>query len=132
MVFKVGSDRQNLTLGQLGSLILSKVPSAKLNVVNDNVDKRNYRVNFRRIREDLGFLPLWNISDGIDQVLDAIRNGLVTDYRNPKYSNVRFLEEEGREMLKVQNGWAKDLLEMAWFVEGLQPESRSMSISTGD
>lgn len=111
MVFNVGSDEQNLTLGDIGALIVQKVPSAKLAIVDHNVDKRNYRVSFRRIREELGFLPIWGISDGMDQVLDAVRNGDVSDYRLPKYSNVRFLKQEGREMLKVQNGWAKDLIE---------------------
>lgn len=131
MIFNVGSDEQNLTLGQVGSLILDKVPEAKLKIFDENVDVRNYRVNFRRIRDDLGFLPLWNIADGVDQVLQAIESGAVSDYRVPKYSNVRFLEEEGREALKVQNGWAKDLIEMPFLADGLSDDS-SLSLSTGD
>ena len=132
MIFNVGSDEQNLTLGQVGSLILGKVPAARLKVIDENVDIRNYRVNFRRVREDLGFLPLWNISDGVDQVLAAIQSGAVTDYRVPKYSNVRFLEEEGRGALKVQNGWAKDLIEMPWLGEGLSDGADSLTLSAGD
>lgn len=120
-ILNVGSDEQNLTLGDVGRMILQVVPSAKLRYIEHGVDKRNYRVNFRRIREELGFEPKWSIEEGIEQVLDAVRTGRVTDYLDPKYSNVKFLTEDGRDMLKVQNGWAHELIYKPWFhdVEGV-------------
>lgn len=132
MIFNVGSDDQNLTLAQVGALVVQKVPTAKMKIVNENVDKRNYRVNFRRIREDLGFLPLWSVSDGVDQVLHAIRSGAVRDYRISKYSNLTFLKEQGRDVLKVQNGWAKDLIENGWMPEPLSAESSAIAMTAGD
>lgn len=128
-VFNVGSDEQNLTLGDVGRLILNKVPSAKLKFVEDNVDIRNYRVSFGRIREQLGFLPFWSISEGVDQVLDAIRSGAVTDYKNSKYSNVSYLKAHASDILKVQNGWAKHLLENGWVPESLVDEA---AVSSAD
>ena len=132
MIFNVGSDEQNHTLGQVGTLILEKVPSARLNFINENVDRRNYRVNFRRIRETLGFLPMWSLSEGVDQVLNAIRSGAVPDYRIPKYSNFSFLKEHGHDALKVQNGWAKDMIESAWLGETFISETGSYTVSAGD
>lgn len=132
MIFNVGSDEQNLTLGQVGSLIAAKVPTARLTFVNENVDRRNYRVNFRRIRESLGFLPMWSLSEGIDQVLNAIRSGAVHDYRISKYSNVIFLKEQGRDALKVQNGWAKDMIEGSWLGDSFIAEDRRFTASAGD
>lgn len=109
-VFNVGSDEQNLTLGELGKLINRMVPSAKLTINNRGVDSRNYRVSFRLIRERLGFVPKWTMESGVEQVIAAIRSGEVTDYHDPMYSNVKFLSEEsGRP--KPQNGWAERLIE---------------------
>jgi hypothetical protein len=93
---------------------LRQIPTARLKFVEENVDKRNYRVSFYRIRERLGFTPLWTIEEGISQVFRAISQNGALDYRDARCSNVKFLSEEGRDMLKVQNGWAKDLIECSW------------------
>ena len=50
-------------------------------------------------------------------MLEAIRENQVVDYRNPKYSNVKFLSDEGREVLKVQNGWAKEMIDRVWICD---------------
>lgn len=92
-VFNVGSDEQNATLGHVGRLINDLVPEAEYVDSGRDGDRRNYRVSFRRIREELGFHPEWTLEAGVRQVLDALRSGRVTDYRDPKYSNVRYLAE---------------------------------------
>lgn len=112
-IFNVGSDEQNRTLGQVGELVQRMVPSAELTCTDDDsIDRRNYRVSFARVRQALQFSPEWTIEAGITQVLEEIRNGNVTDYLDPRYSNVKFLSEEvGRNKLPVQNGWAKELVD---------------------
>jgi nucleoside-diphosphate-sugar epimerase len=106
LIFNVGCDEQNRTLGQVGELIRAMVPGSVLRCTEDNVDRRNYRVEFRRIREALGFEPVWKIEAGIQQVLDAIVSGKVTNYQDPKYSNVKFLSEpDAREHLAVMEDW---------------------------
>ncbi len=106
VIFNVGCDEQNKTLGQVGELIQAMVPGSVLRCTEENVDRRNYRVEFRRIREAIGFHPVWKIEAGVQQVLDAIRSGKVTDYQDSKYSNVKFLSEpDGREQLPVMEDW---------------------------
>jgi nucleoside-diphosphate-sugar epimerase len=107
-IFNVGSDEQNLTLGQVGRIINDMVPSAELKITDDNVDRRNYRVSFRRIREWLGFQPKWTVEAGIQQVIDAIQSGKVVDYHNPIYSNVKVLSEEP---MKLHKGWAEGMMQ---------------------
>jgi nucleoside-diphosphate-sugar epimerase len=110
-IFNVGSDEQNRTLGQIGRLIQSMVPDAKLIAANLQSDRRNYRVDFRRIRDVLDFRAEWTLEQGVQQVLDAITEGKVMDYRDAKYSNVKYLTEElPPEVLKAQNGWAHDMI----------------------
>jgi nucleoside-diphosphate-sugar epimerase len=113
-IFNVGSDEQNRTLGEIGDLIRQFVPTAALKCTDDDtVDRRNYHVKFARIREALGFLPQWSIEEGVMQVLEAIATGKVVNYRDARYSNVKFLsEEDGRSKLPVTNGWAKEMVEV--------------------
>jgi len=112
VIFNVGCDEQNRTLGQIGELIRDMVPGSVLRCTEDNVDRRNYRVEFRRIRETLGFEPVWKIEAGVRQVLDAIASGKVTDYQDPKYSNVKFLSApDARECLPVHEDWVTKFLQ---------------------
>jgi nucleoside-diphosphate-sugar epimerase len=105
-IFNVGSDEQNRTLGQVGELIASMVPGSIISCTEDDVDRRNYRVEFRRIREMLGFAPAWTLEGGIQQVLDAILGGKISNYQDPKYSNVKVLSAPvTRETLPVLEDW---------------------------
>jgi nucleoside-diphosphate-sugar epimerase len=91
--YNVGSDEQNATLGDVGKLIHRLVPEAEYIDSGRDGDRRNYRVSFRRIRDELGFLPEWSLEGGVRQVLHALDSGAVGNYRDPKYSNVLYLSE---------------------------------------
>jgi nucleoside-diphosphate-sugar epimerase len=108
--FNVGSDDQNFTIQEVGELIHSLVPTARLVNLGPDTDRRNYRVAFAKIRAALGFTPEWTIDAGVRQVLRAIEGGHVKDYRDAKYSNVKHLTDESTPRLLRQEGWAYDLL----------------------
>ncbi len=111
-IFNVGSDEQNYTITQIGEMIQKKVPSAQIINKGDEVDPNNYRVGFGKIKHVLGFHPEWTIDQGIDQVLAEIESGSVKDYKQPQYSNIKFLTEEGITMLdRHEDGWASRLLD---------------------
>ena len=58
-----------------------------------------------------GFTPNWTVEDGVCQVVQAIQNGYVLDYRDAQYSNERFLSEMGAGGLAPpQIRWAHDLV----------------------
>lgn len=92
-VFNVGSNGQNTTLGDLGELIRSRVPTAEIVISDGDGDRRNYRVNFDRISRELGFAPRWSLQAGVEQVIQALRSGAVSDYSGAQYSNVKSLQE---------------------------------------
>jgi len=51
------------------------------------------------------------VERGVEQVIEAIRSGKVSDYRDAKYSNVKFLTEEGLFRLERKGeSWAYQLL----------------------
>lgn len=110
--FNVGSNEQNMTLSQVGQLIKRLVPEAQLIELGQDGDRRNYRVDFSKIHHQLGFKPQWTVESGVNQVIDAIRSGRIRDYRDPAYSNVKYLSEDSSsEVLKrYYAGWERELL----------------------
>src|SRR5262249_36510386 len=109
-IFNVGSDEQNKTIQQIGELIREQVIGAEL-VLNENAaDKRNYRVSFSKIRNQLGNLPNWTLEQGVSQVTEAVAAGDIRDYKDAKYSNVKFLSESGAiEIIRADDDWAREL-----------------------
>ena len=113
-IFNIGSNDQNYTIRQIGELIQGHIPGAIMINRDDEVDTRNYWVNFNKFRRTLGFSAKWTIDEGVEQVIQAIRSGKVSDYKDARYSNVKYLTEEGIfRLAKHENGWAYQLLNEA-------------------
>jgi nucleoside-diphosphate-sugar epimerase len=112
-IFNVGSDEQNCTIQQVGELVQSMVPGSELVNMGSGGDRRNYRADFRKIREQLNFHPQWTIERGIQQVIDVISSGQVAEYQSPKYSNVKFLSAANASRFVLnQSNWAYDLVRL--------------------
>ena len=109
-IFNVGSNDQNYTITQVGELVHEQVISAELEINTEDTDRRNYRVDFSKIRNQINFKPQWTVQQGIEQVLEAIANGEVDDYQEAKYSNVKFLTQADTAVA-VRSNWARELLE---------------------
>jgi nucleoside-diphosphate-sugar epimerase len=93
-IFNVGDDRLNHTLTAVAEHIREVFPGIRVEQV-DNTDHRNYRVSFKKIRERLGFTCSKTLADGIFELKNALTTGVVVDYQDPFYSNVRFLQMHG-------------------------------------
>ena len=109
-VFNVGSNAQNYKINQVGDIIQQLVPDAAIVHKDDAADLRNYWVDFNKIDHALGFAPAWTVEQGVKQVIEAIQSGKVGDYRDARYSNIKFLKEEGIYLLtNNESSWALDL-----------------------
>jgi len=114
-IFNVGSEDQNKTLGELGAMIQRQVPTAECVYSISDGDRRNYRVRFTKIAQRLNFKPKWTLEAGIAQVIKAFQDGMVTDYRDDRYSNVQFLtNKEGQKYLTTDIAWLKSLIEHSY------------------
>lgn len=110
-VFNVGCDEQNYTIQQMAEIIQQLVPASELISMGSDTDKRNYKVSFSKIKNTLGFEPQWTVEQGVRQVIEAIESGRVINYQDAKYSNVKFLSDEGTSrLIRRQNRWAHDLI----------------------
>ena len=72
-VFNAGGEVNNFTKQGILDNLLASLPDAKIRHKEHGSDPRNYRVNFRKVREALGFIPKYTIDHGVREVLGAIR-----------------------------------------------------------
>ena len=56
-IFNVGSNAQNYTIQQVAEIVHRLVPMAELKNMETKTDRRNYRVNFKKIRNAVRFSP---------------------------------------------------------------------------
>lgn len=116
-VFNVGSDEQNYTINQIGAMIQANIPTAQI-VSKEDIDKNDYRVGFAKIRKQLGYEPEWTVQRGIEQVIQAIQSGQIKDYKQPEYSNIKFLSMEGITRLdRHESDWASRLINDEFYPE---------------
>jgi nucleoside-diphosphate-sugar epimerase len=93
-IFNVGDDRLNFTLGQIAEKIREHFPDTQIQEV-ENSDRRNYRVSFAKIRNQIGFTCERTLDDGIREISAAFDRGTIADYQEAFYSNVKFLRLMG-------------------------------------
>ena len=93
---------ENLTIKQAAERI-SKVTGCKINVSNDNEDKRNYKVSAEKLKQ-IGFEPSKTIEDAINEIKETIDNGQLSNYDDAKYSNYKLLfgSKEMQEKVFIQ------------------------------
>lgn len=88
--FNVGGDNNNFTKQMVVDQICKQLPDAKYSIVEGGFDRRNYRVNFSRIKDVLYFTPHYDVGQGIAQLIYALQQGLFSDHdQNPNFYNNR-------------------------------------------
>jgi nucleoside-diphosphate-sugar epimerase len=92
--FNVGDSRLNHTLQDVAEIVQEVFPGTRVEQV-ENADRRNYRVNFDKIRDRLGFSARYTIRDGVEELKAAFEQGLIQDYKDLRYNNQRFLQMAG-------------------------------------
>ena len=96
-VFNLGSDEQNYRIIDLAREVckaLNKDPEECIELRPSDADVRSYRVSFRKIRERLGFRPMYTVADGAREVWRALEEGRV------KPSSKNWTVKRYRELLE--------------------------------
>jgi nucleoside-diphosphate-sugar epimerase len=87
-VYNVGDTSENYTKKMIVSEIEQQLPGCQVKYVQKNEDPRDYRVNFDKIRDRLGFRITLNVPQGIAQTIHAVQAGFFGNPDDPKYKNV--------------------------------------------
>jgi nucleoside-diphosphate-sugar epimerase len=90
-VFNIAN--QNLRVVDLVDVFEDINPRLQVEFVpTDDLDRRDYRVDTTRMREE-GFRPMTSVRLGAEQLVDAIISGLVPDPESIFYRNAKWLKE---------------------------------------
>lgn len=92
-VFNAGSDQNNLTKRMIVESILKLIPSGKVDFVEGGLDKRNYRVDFSKVKKHFSFETEWTVEMGVEELISNLKKGLfIESDNNPNYFGNYFLE----------------------------------------
>ena len=96
-VFNVGHTHENFTKHMIIEEVLKHVPEAadRVSFQEGGVDPRNYKVDFSKIRDVLGFVPNHSVRRYVPELVGAMRSGLfsrVDELRN-YYGNYEIVTE---------------------------------------
>ncbi len=90
-IFNVGDRRLNMTILQVAEAVQSvvgKTRNVEILVREDAADKRNYRVCFEKIRQQLGFEATISVVQGIQEMMEHLLMGDYRRYKNREFSNL--------------------------------------------
>jgi len=87
-VFNVGDTKENYQKKMLAEELKKLVPDLKVKYVQKDEDPRDYRVSFEKISKVLGFKITKTVPEGMKDIIQIIRDGIISDPDNTKYSNI--------------------------------------------
>jgi len=86
-VYNVGETTENYQKQMIVEEIKKQIPDAKIKYVKKDEDPRDYKVNFEKIKKELGFQIKKRLPDGVAQVKKIIEDQFLEDPDNMKYRN---------------------------------------------
>lgn len=87
-VFNVGDTSENYQKQMIVDEIKKQIPSANIKYVKRDEDPRDYRVNFDKIKNELGFKITKTVPKGIAQIIKVVQDGFLNNPDDQKYKNV--------------------------------------------
>lgn len=87
-VFNVGSTEENYNKGMIIEEVCKVVPNVKVNYVESSEDPRDYRVNFDKIKNELGYTITKKVPEGVKEIYTLLKTGIVTDSFGQKFRNI--------------------------------------------
>ena len=83
-VFNAGGDTNNYTKKMIIDAIVEQIPESRISYSSNGSDPRNYRVSFNKVKTILGFEPQYSVKDGINELINAMKQGVFADSLNDK------------------------------------------------
>lgn len=87
-VFNVGDTNENYTKQMIVNEITKLLPNSKIKYVAKKEDPRDYKVNFDKIKNELGFKISMTVPEGILEIKRAILEKLILNPEDQKYYNI--------------------------------------------
>ena len=92
-IFNVGTETGNVTKIQLAKLVQEFLPQTEIEIRPLQEDPRNYKVSFKKIKNQLNFEANMSVRDGISEIITSIKEGKL-DPRDSEFSNMSKMTEK--------------------------------------
>jgi nucleoside-diphosphate-sugar epimerase len=86
-VFNVGDTSENYTKRMIIDEIQKQIANCRIKYVEKKEDPRDYRVNFDKIKKELGFNISMRLPDGIRELNEIVGSGIIRDVDDQRYYN---------------------------------------------
>ena len=89
-VFNVGSDDQNYQIDEVAEIIGTALGGIPIARDNSNLDARDYRVSFNKLKGVLGFAPQQTVENAARVIMERLQSGAIKDPSQRIYYNHYF------------------------------------------
>jgi len=98
-VYNVGSEEQNYRIKEVAQIISTSIgqhtgENVTITTESGNTDNRDYRVSFKKIRDELGFCTKHTVSDAVKEIYDRLESGVIKNPKQKVYYNHYFDSSE--------------------------------------
>jgi nucleoside-diphosphate-sugar epimerase len=93
-IYNVGSEEQNYCIRDVAEIISLSLGNISVNTETDVDDSRDYRVSFRRIRDELAFKVKHSIEEASSEIFIKLVSGEIKDPKQKFYYNHYFDSSE--------------------------------------
>ena len=92
-IYNLGTDDGNYTKDEIVDLVIKRLPDTTVTYkdLTFGGDMRDITVSFSKIRRELGFTAALTVDDGVREVVQILRDGLIRNPQDEKYTNARFI-----------------------------------------
>ena len=92
-IYNLGSSAGNLSKDKIVEVILRRLPETTVRYkdLTFGGDMRDFHVSYEKIQEKLGFETRFTIEDGVREVLNALRSGIIDNPKDDRYRNAKFI-----------------------------------------
>ena len=92
-VYNLGTRDGNYTKDEIVELVLKRLPETVVRYkdLTFGGDMRDIQVSFKKIQQELGFKGKLDVDDGVREVVNALRSGMIRNPTDEHYRNAHFI-----------------------------------------
>jgi nucleoside-diphosphate-sugar epimerase len=92
-VYNLGTEDGNYSKDQIVSLVIKRLPDTLVEYkdLTFGGDRRDIQVSFEKIQRELGFKASLTVDDGVREVVNVLRLGLIREPQHERYRNAHFI-----------------------------------------
>lgn len=100
-IFNVGSNENNFRIGDLARKVKKIIGNVEIEVTPEDADRRDYNVDFSRVKQVLDFGRGVDISDAVNEIAGFIKKAPGRDYNSSEFFNIIKLNELAKTTAKA-------------------------------